>query len=115
MHSSDTIDFIEHEEHGVVCRSSADTIDMHVVIKIDGVDKTDMFDKEEHEELIGAGGLTTLRRTIALKYSTDKPPHEFNMKTLICEVTTARHDPVSASVGLAAFCTYHFDRMCVLS
>ena len=114
MHSSDTIDFTENEEHGVLCRTSADTIDMHMVIKVDGVDKTEMFDKEEHEELIGSGGLTTLRKTIALKYSTDKPPHEFNMKTLVCEVTTERHDPVSASVGLVAFCTYHYVRIHVL-
>ncbi|KAI0215026.1 hypothetical protein LSAT2_032958 [Lamellibrachia satsuma] len=66
MHSSDTIDLIDHETHGVVCRAIADTATMKMQITVDGVDRTDMFVPVVEEEVVGSGGLSTVRKEMNL-------------------------------------------------
>ena len=106
MHSSDTIDLIDHERHGVVCRAVADTGTMKMQITVDGVDRTDMFVPVVEKEVVGSGGLSTVRKEMNLEYFSENPSHELNEKTLTCSVSTEGHEAKSASVRLAVQCTY---------
>ena len=106
MHTSDTVDLVENEKGGVLCRAVADTNELNLRVTIDGADRTDSFSRTVQEKVVGSGGLSTVRKEVTLEYVTDKPTHLFNAKTMKCSVKTEGYETESTSVLLSVQCRY---------
>ena len=114
MHTSDTVDLVENEKGGVLCRAVADTSELNLQVTIDGADRTDSFSRIVQEKVVGSGGLSTVRKEVTLEYVTDKPTHTFNAKTMKCSVKTEGYETESTSVLLSVQCKYCIVLYCIV-